>query len=199
MPRPFSKNGFSLVELLVVIAIIAILLALLLPAVQQIRESARRTQCLNHLRQLGLSNLNHESANTHFPAGIIDDDDNHRVCLRNGLVDLLPFLEQSKLRALFDETLSWSDPANRAVSTETIAYFQCPSANGAVEDDGGFNGPRGDYAFCLGQTSRLNTDQPSGIFGINSSTTFADITDGSSNTILMGEAASRTGLPATST
>lgn len=199
MKRLFSKHGFTLVELLVVIAIIAILLGLLLPAVQQVREAARRTQCLNHLRQLGLSNLNYESANNYFPAGIYDDDENHQTCLRNGLVDLLPFLEQNKTRALFDETLSWSDPANRPVVTSAIATFQCPSAGGAVEDDGGFSGQRGDYAFCMGETARLNTDQPSGIFGINSSTTFAGISDGSSNTILMGEVASRVGLPATST
>lgn len=199
MSRQFSKDGFTLVELLVVIAIIAVLMGLLLPAVQQVREAARRTQCLNNLRQLALSNLNYESANNYFPAGIIDDDGNHRICLRNGLVDLLPFLEQNKFRALLDETLTWSDPANLAFSTSPVPNFQCPSANGAVEDNSGFTGQRGDYAFCMGDSARLNTEKPRGIFGINSSTTFADISDGSSNTILMGEVASRAGLPATST
>lgn len=199
MSRQVSKHGFTLVELLVVIAIVAILLGLLLPAVQQVREAARRTECLNNLKQLGLSNQNYESAFKFFPSGIIDDDNDHRVCLRNGLVDLLPFLEQNNLRSLFDETLSWSHSTNLAVSTLVVPHFQCPSANGPVQDDGGIAGSRGDYAFCMGQTSRLNTDAPSGIFGINSSTTFADIPDGSSNTILMGEAASRTGLLATST
>ena len=93
MSRQVSKHGFTLVELLVVIAIVAILLGLLLPAVQQVREAARRTECLNNLKQLGLSNQNYESAFKFFPSGIIDDDNDHRVCLRNGLVDLLPFLE----------------------------------------------------------------------------------------------------------
>ena len=77
MPRLFSKDGFTLVELLVVIAIIAVLLGILLPAVQQVREAARRTECLNKLRQLGLANLNYESARRHFPAGVYDDDTNH--------------------------------------------------------------------------------------------------------------------------
>ena len=199
MPRLFSKDGFTLVELLVVIAVIAVLLGILVPAVQQVREAARHTECLNHLRQLGLYNLNYESAHMHFPSGIYDDDDNHRTCLRNGLVELLPMLEQNKQRPFFDDSLPWSDPANLAVSTETIPTFECPTAGGAVEDDGGLTGPRGDYAFCMGDNARLNTDEPSGIFGINSSTTFADIPDGSSNTILMGEVASRPGLPATST
>lgn len=199
MPRLFSKDGFTLVELLVVIAIIAVLLGILLPAVQQVREAARRTECLNKLRQLGLANLNYESARRHFPAGVYDDDTNHRACLRNGLVELLPFLEQNKTRPFFDQTVPWSDPANLTVSASTVLHYKCPSAAGAVEDDGGFVGARGDYAFCMGENARLNMDEPSGIFGINSSTTFADISDGSSNTILMGEVASRTGLPATST
>ena len=199
MPRRFSKHGFTLVELLVVIAIIGILLGILLPAVQQVREAARRTECLNNLRQLGISVLNYESSFARFPSGIIDDDNNHRNCLRNGLIDILPFVEKDNLFGKFDQSLAWSDPANLPLAENELYYYQCPSASGAVEDDGGLTGARGDYAFCMGENARLSTDEPSGIFGINSSTTFADIPDGSSNTILMGEVASRTGLPATST
>jgi hypothetical protein len=70
---------------------------------------------------------------------------------------------------------------------------------GSVEDNASIDLPRGDYAFCIGETAQLTTNSPSGIFGINSRTTFGGIQDGSSNTILMGEVASRTGLPATST
>ena len=123
MPRLFSKDGFTLVELLVVIAIIAVLLGILLPAVQQVREAARRTECLNKLRQLGLANLNYESARRHFPAGVYDDDTNHRACLRNGLVELLPFLEQNKTRPFFDQTVPWSDPANLTVSASTVLHL----------------------------------------------------------------------------
>ena len=198
MPRLFSKDGFTLVELLVVIAIIAVLLGILLPAVQQVREAARRTECLNKLRQLGLANLNYESARRHFPAGIYDDDTDHRACLRNGLVDILPFVAAGP-PSKYDLSLPWSNPVNLPFARNEIPFYQCPSAGGAVEDDGGLAGGRSDYAFCMGENARLNTDEPSGIFGINSSTTFADISDGSSNTILMGEVASRPGLPATST
>ena len=199
MPRRFSKQGFTLVELLVVIAIIAILLGMLLPAVQQVREAARRTECLNNLRQVGLSAFNYESAHMHFPSGIYDDDDDHRACLKNGLIELTPFLESSPLYSMYNQSLPWSDPANLPVAQYEVSFFQCPSAGGAVEDDGGLVGARGDYGFCMGETSWLSTDMPSGIFGINSSTKFADIPDGSSNTILTGEVASRPGLEATST
>ena len=199
MPRHFSKHGFTLVELLVVIAIIGILIGMLLPAVQQVREAARRTECLNNLRQLGLSAFNYESSRRHFPAGIYDDDNNHRACIRNGLVDLLPHMEQGNLYDQLDTTIPWSDPANLAVAAPTIQFMQCPSAGGTVDDNADIEVARGDYAFCMGETAVLNTDKPSGIFGINSKTSFAGIHDGSSNTILMGEVASRSGLPATST
>ena len=135
----------------------------------------------------------------HFPAGIIDDDTNHRECRRNGLIDILPLFESGLSLSEFDRSFTWSDPANLPVTAYQLSYFQCPSAGGAVEDDGGLTGGRGDYAFSMGETSRLNTDEPSGIFGINSHTKFVDIPDGSTNTILMGEVASRAGLPATST
>lgn len=199
MSRQSSKNGFTLVELLVVIAIIGILIGMLLPAVQQVREAARRTQCLNNLKQLGLSLHNYESSSQHFPAGIYDDDKDHQTCLRNGLVDLLPHLEQGNLYDRLDLSLQWSDPANVLVSAPTIPFLQCPSAGGAVEDSRDIDVPRGDYALSMGDSARLNTDAPRGVFGINSSTTFAGISDGTSNTILMGEVASRAGLPATST
>ncbi len=199
MPLYCNKRGFTLVELLVVVAIIGILMGLLLPAVQQVREAARRTECLNNLKQLALASHNYQSARQRFPAGIYDDDNDHRTCLRNGLVELLPFLEQGNLYDQIDRSLPWSALANLAVTEPAIPFLQCPSAGGAVEDNAGIQGARGDYAFCMGDNSRISTDKPRGMFGINSRITFADIRDGSSNTLLMGEAASRTGLPATST
>ena len=87
-PHHNDPRGFTLVELLVVIAIIVILIAMLLPAVQSVRESARRTECMNNFRQLSLAALNYESAHMHFPSGVLDDDDDLTNALRNGWVDL---------------------------------------------------------------------------------------------------------------
>ena len=96
-----SRGGFTLVELLVVIAIIGILVALLLPAVQSAREAARRVQCTNHLKQLGLAALNHESAIRHFPAGgwsyrWIGDPDRGTNWRQPGgqFYNMLPYMEQ---------------------------------------------------------------------------------------------------------
>ena len=115
------RRGFTLVELLVVIAIIGILIAMLLPAVQSVREAARRMHCANNLRQIGLATLNYESAHAHFPPASISrfpnspidifDVEERARDLRDGsnvtaLVFLMPFLEQDNLNSLIDADLS---------------------------------------------------------------------------------------------
>ena len=103
----FNARGFTLVELLVVIAIIGILIGMLLPAVQSVREAARRTQCMNNIRQLSLAALNFESAHMHFPSGVLDDDDDLRDALRVGWIDLLPHIEQGNLYQQYDLNSDW--------------------------------------------------------------------------------------------
>ncbi len=186
-----TKAAFTLVELLVVIAIIGILIGMLLPAVQSVREAARRTQCMNNLRQLTLAAHNYESAQMHFPAGVVDDDDNLRDATRNGWVDLLPFFEQGNVFQRWDFGSDWKSPVNRALALINIPTLRCPSSTGGYDQFGGVEGAVSDYAMSKGPDGSLYTNpNPVGPFDVNSEVTFADISDGSSNTFFMGEATS---------
>ncbi len=120
--------AFTLVELLVVIAIIAMLVTLLLPAVQAAREAARRTQCINHLRQLGLTLHSHHSARNEFPPGIVMTGPCcNTVTLTGWTIEVLPFMEDANLRALYNPQLSNGDVANQSVRETFIPIYHCPS------------------------------------------------------------------------
>ena len=123
--------GFTLIELLVVIAIIAILASLLLPAVQQAREAARKTQCRNNLKQIALAHLNYESTFNCFPPRTIYDAAGNK--LTNSFTLVLPFMEEADTYAQFNVFAAWCDNVNSnnfAVSKLPIKTFICPSAPG---------------------------------------------------------------------
>jgi prepilin-type N-terminal cleavage/methylation domain-containing protein/prepilin-type processing-associated H-X9-DG protein len=142
-----TRRGFTLIELLVVIAIIAVLIALLLPAVQAAREAARRIQCTNNLKQLGLAFANYESSNTCYPSSVIfgvgtgacSGPGALRSCQNTPwFVLMLPYIEQSPLYNSFNASLGIEGPvalklpglfANSTVISTRIASFQCPSDN----------------------------------------------------------------------
>lgn len=124
MPR--KHVGFTLVELLVVIAIIGILVALLLPAVQAAREAARRSQCMNNLKQIGLGLLNYESTNGVLPPGQKKDCTN---CDKHAWsYFFLPYIEESVVYDQIDFSLSFSDPINLVATSSKISSYLCPSA-----------------------------------------------------------------------
>lgn len=140
--QPVRRGGFTLVELLVVIAIIALLVALLLPAVQGVRETARMVQCRNNLRQIGFAATNHISAHGHLPAGgwgwgwIGDPDRGFDHRQPGGWVFMvLPFLEQEPLYSLQSGKTSSSTPTRAAAGAQLVstplAVFQCPSRRAA--------------------------------------------------------------------
>lgn len=125
-------RGFTLVELLVVIAIIAMLVTLLLPAVQSARAAARRTQCKNNIRQLGLGVHNYESAFGHQPK--YHDTSDPYSWSKPGptwTMAILPFIEEQAVYDLFDFTRTLRDRANAAATTRVVSVFVCPSATGA--------------------------------------------------------------------
>lgn len=195
--RRRTRGGFSLVELLVVIAIIGVLVGLLLPAIQASREAARRNDCLGRLRQIGLAFENHESALKQLPSGSIAQPDPsdpttpHTFYRWSALAQALPYLEQASLHAQLDLTQplyskSFSVPeANRAAVKEIVPLLLCPSDRAERVSDQ--FGPT-NYATCAGTGADGGTPLAAdGVFFINSDLRLAEITDGTSNTVWLGE------------
>ena len=186
------RRAFTLVELLVVIAIIGILIGLLLPAVQSVREAARRSACSNNIRQLTLANLNFESTHGHLPAGVVDDDDDLKNALHSGWIYLLPYLEASNTYQLYDFSSDWRSPINveTAMALEP-QFLRCHSSPSLCEQNGGFEIAASDYALSKGPDGFLYRRQTSvGMFDVNVETRLADVLDGLTNTFMLGEAVS---------
>ncbi|MFO0135589.1 MAG: DUF1559 domain-containing protein [Planctomyces sp.] len=221
LPR---RRGFTLIELLVVIAIIAILVALLLPAVQQAREAARRTQCRNNLKQIGIALHNYHDVNNCFPPGNVTMGD---CCstpsLINWAISILPYLEQTNLQQQYNFNLPNETPANVAVLKSKLPVYNCPSDINAgallVPDSGPHNNQTwaassyrgmGGVGWSAGDSYAYRRqwdssdilhpnalDRLRGMFywcgrggngvGKFGPVNFRDITDGTSNTLAVGE------------
>ena len=205
------RRGLTLIELLVVIAIIAILVGLLLPAVQKVREAAGRMSCQNNLKQLGLALHNYHLSQGAFPPGMVCTSSDLRDAEASGFTFLLPYLEQDNTYRIyhFDETW-WAADNFQAVETPVKSFF-CPSNRSegtidltliAIQ----WSSPLPpfaaccDYAFCRGANGALNQDWTRiplpvrGVFNIYRSATKStlrlnDLTDGASNTMALGDAA----------
>ena len=183
-----NRPGFTLIELLVVIAIIAILIALLLPAVQQAREAARRTQCKNNLKQLGLALHNYEGTFGVFPPGTIDVHGTAWSAM------ILPQLELANLYKGIAWGAAWNMGGGNELACSTIIPgFRCPSAPIAdgVDNDNIESRTPSSYIACGSGThfDDFNFEgKQDGMFYNNSRTRMRDLTDGASNTIAIGEA-----------
>lgn len=204
------RRGFTLVELLVVIAIIGILVALLLPAVQAAREAARRMQCSNNLKQIGLANLNYEDTYKVFPPGRMGCDgintgscngnaNNQRVGT-SALVCMLPFLENQPLHDSMDlntglYSLAYGMNAqNRAAVRIRPKFVVCPSDTAEQERDiGGYPAATGSYAMVhgvLGPNQGISGNMKvfnTGIYVYKVTFKHANIIDGTSSTMIYGE------------
>ena len=186
------KRAFTLVELLVVIAIIGILIAMLLPAVQAVRESARRIQCANNLKQIGLAGLNYESANSHFPAAY--EAEGFRPGWAWGTF-LLPYAEQENLfdmgdskNQLFGGGQPLAEPTE--YSTTVVPLYRCPSDNGDDINPLRLFHATSNYRAVAGpgdDTLYFPNKDFGGVMYHNSTTEMAEIRDGTSNTLIVGE------------
>ena len=194
MKPAFTRRAFTLSELLVVIAIIAVLLGLLLPAVQKVREAAARTKCQNNLKQLALGIHGYHDVNNQFPQGGGDPGAENpavRLFYFSWTYHMYPYIEQTALHKTVPttdqfvdiNTLAGGSAALNKIDTSPVPIFYCPSRRSVQLYHGD---AVTDYAGCSGSN---NSD---GIININNSPTYvvtriATITDGTSNTLMLGE------------
>ena len=181
---PFIRRGFTLVELLVVIAIIGILVGLLVPAIQNMREMSRRSHCEQNLVQLSLALSSYSSTFGHYPAGTINPSgpikSEAKGYHHNWIAALLPNMDAEVVYNAIDRSVGVYDPKNAEPRGLAIPNLRCPSATTIL-----------DYSTCYAGMSS-STEKPidescDGVFVLNQTITEADISDGLSYTIFVGE------------
>ena len=196
-----KKRAFTLIELLVVIAIIAVLIALLLPAVQQAREAARRSQCKNNMKQLGLALHNYHDTHSVFPPGgttlLASARQGHNL-----FADILPYFDQAPVYNQMNwSTSGWNTgsaapTAHETATLKVLPALICPSSTTATYNGYGWY-PGTTYPYLSGQavthyvaimgSNRLSVRSTAGVFALNGKKSIRDVTDGTSNTMMLGE------------
>ncbi len=185
------RHAFTLIELLVVIAIIAILIGLLLPAVQKVRESASRMECQNNLKQIGIAMHSYHDVEGRLPTANSLDSDGTTSTHVSAFVRILPYLEQDNVAKLYVKDKSIFDPENDEIRNQPIPTFLCPTMIApAIVQTPAYSS----YAVCIGSGYAWGPGPDNGviirgdIFGQkHQGVKMVNITDGTSNTIMVGE------------
>lgn len=209
--RHSGRCGFTVVELLVSTAIIVVLMSLLLPAIQDARDAARRTTCRSHLRQIGLALHNFHDVHRSFPASgwTKPGPGNPLGCYIGWRALILPYLEQSALFADYDFDADWWSAENRAAGSHGVPVYRCPSVPGLPAVTAAIAKPprpaltfapplaRADYEALMGIRRVIDperyptTGSTRAVMYRNSTTRFADITDGTSHSVVITECGGR--------
>jgi len=190
MSRNPTRRGFTLIELLVVIGILAVLLGLIVPAVQRARAATARVRCANNLRQLGLALHQHHDSFHCFPAGMSLSGRQERFPYLGWQARILPFIEQDALwqssqRAFEKERWPFNNPPHVALAT-AIPVFNCPLDHRVSEPQFSITGKQVAFTSYLG-VEGTNQKSKDGLLYRNSRTRLVEITDGTSHTLLVGE------------
>ena len=192
------RRGFTLIELLVVIAIIAVLISLLLPAVQSAREAARRAQCINNMKQLGLAMHNYHDINGQFPMGAVgrvQATGQYPVGVQYRqpfCVAVYPFLEQGTVYASYNANVNFNTVENATTRLVKVGTWNCPSDEPLIFNSGGsfptaVMDHKGNYGVNWGPSDFWNGGRKNAPFWISYGASIAEITDGTSNTLCMME------------
>jgi prepilin-type processing-associated H-X9-DG protein len=176
IPKPSSGRGFRLIELLTVLGIIAFLIALLLPATRSAGPAARRSQCVNNLKQIALALHNYEQAYKALPPAHTVDAKGRPLHSWRTLI--LPYLEQEPLYQTIDLSKPWNDPANAKALETSLQVFRCPEAVGPKN-----------------MTTYLAIAAPNGCLIPKESRRLAEITDAHESTLLVVEAGEENAIP----
>jgi prepilin-type N-terminal cleavage/methylation domain-containing protein len=209
--RHLRRSGFTLIELLVVIAIIAILMALLVPAVQKVRAAAFLTQCQNNMKQIGIAMCNYEVAHKYFPPAAIraaPDAFNQKFGAASGTnhgwaIHLFPYIEQKTVYDTYSFKVSWDSPTNQRARQTQIPTLLCPAvtsgtrmiAKSGVQLAPSDYGPDNAYDSALESAGLVDVATGDGarigVIRVNAVCPIRTITDGRSNTFLISEDAGR--------
>jgi prepilin-type processing-associated H-X9-DG protein len=181
--------GFTLIEILVIISIVGVLASLLLPAIQQCREAARRSACINNLGQIAVALQQYQNVHDVLPPGVVNATgpilNLPRGYHHGWMLQILPFMDEGPVARCFDDAIDLYAPEHGTARSPVIASFLCPSDGGVILSSDRV--AQGNYAGCHNDLETPIGANDHGVFFLNSRVGYEDVPDGSATTIFVGE------------